>query len=115
VQVSPAEGDKLNVEFTLIDDGRLKPVHSVTLIALSEQTDSQGGHSYDVKAPIELKPNANGGRSGQVRIGKQFANRALFRILTLTVDGKRRPASGAAYYSIPLKKHLNPSNAAASR
>jgi hypothetical protein len=114
VQVSPAEGDKLKVEFTLIDDGRLKPVYSVTLIALSKQTDSQGGHSYDVKAPIELKPNASGGRSGQVQIGKQFADRALFRVLTLTIDGKPRPATGAAYYAIPLKKHLKPSATAVS-
>lgn len=113
VKVSAAEGDKLNVEFTLADEGRLKPIHSITLIALSKQTDNQGGHSYDVKERIQLKTTADGRRSGQVQIRKEFADRAVFRILTLTVDGKRQTA-GAAYYTIPLKDYLNKTETLAS-
>jgi hypothetical protein len=45
-----------------------------------------------------------------VQIGKEFADRAMIRILTLTVDGKRR--SSAAYYDIPLRKYLNKAPAA---
>ena len=106
VEVNDADGDTLTVVFTLADEGRLKPFYSIELIALSKQTDSQGGRSYDVKAPLELKATKDGRRVGQVRIRKEFADRAQIRILTLTVDGKRQTA-GAAYYDIPLKKLLN--------
>jgi hypothetical protein len=106
VTVSDAGSDKLSVTFTLADAGRLKPIYSIHLVAFSKQTDSQGGRSYDVKLPIELKTTKDGQRAGQVQISKEFADRALFRILTLTVDGKRQ-TSGAAYYDIPMKKFLN--------
>ena len=55
VAVNEADGDKLNVVFTLEDEGRLTPLYSIELVVLSKQTDSQGGHTYDVKAPIKLK------------------------------------------------------------
>src|SRR5689334_1434852 len=55
VEVNAAEGDKVNVVFTVADEGRLKPFYSINVVAFSKQTDSQGGHAYDVKAPIELK------------------------------------------------------------
>jgi hypothetical protein len=114
VEVNPAEGDELTVKFTLADDGRLKPFYSIHLVAFSKQTDSQGGRSYDLKVPIELKPTNDGRRAGQVQIRKEFVDRALFRILTLTVDGKRQTA-GAAYYDIPLKKYVDNVPTAASR
>jgi hypothetical protein len=106
VAVSDAGGDKLNVKFTLADEGRLKPFHSINLVAFSKQTDSQGGRSYDAKVPVELKTTEDGKRVGQVQIDKNLADRAMFRILTLSVNGKRQTA-GAAYYDIPLKKVLN--------
>ncbi len=105
VAVNEADANHLTVVFTLSDEGRLKPFYSVQVVAFSQQTDSQGGRSYDVKAPIELKTTADGKRAGQVRIGKQFADRARIRILTVTIDGKRR--SSGAFYDIQLKKHLN--------
>ena len=113
VEVNDADGDKLTVVFTLADEGRLKPFYSIELIALSKQTDSQGGRSYDVKAPLELKATKDGRRVGQVRIRKEFADRAQIRILTLTVDGRRQTA-GAAYYDIPLKKYLDKTPAIAA-
>ena len=58
--------------FTLADEGRLKPFYSVDLVAFSKQTDSQGGRSYDVELPIELKPTEDGKRTGQVQIRKEF-------------------------------------------
>ncbi len=106
VQVSDAGGDKLNVVFTVADEGRLKPLYSVELISLSKQTDSMGGHSYDVREFFKLKPADDGKLVGQVQIPKQFADRATFRILTQMVDGKRQP-SGGAYISVPLKKYLD--------
>ncbi|HEY5312527.1 MAG TPA: hypothetical protein VIK18_08400 [Pirellulales bacterium] len=114
VQVNAADGDTLTVVFTLADEGRLKPIYSIQVVAFSQQTDSLGGRSYDIKAPIQLKPTSDGKRAGQVQIRKAFADRAMIRILTQTVDG-RRQLSGAAYYDIPLKKFLNHGPAAASR
>jgi len=106
VVLTPAAGDTLNVAFTLADQGRLKPIYSITVIAFSKETDSQGGRSYDVKAPLEMKPTKDGKHAAQVQIGKEFIDRAKIRILTLTVDGKRQTA-GAAYYDIPLDKFVN--------
>jgi hypothetical protein len=105
VAVSAAEGDKLNVVFTLADAGRLKPIYSVTVVAFSEP-DSGGGRTYVVKAPIELKKTTDGKPAGQVQIPQKFADRAMIRILTLTFDGQRQ-TSGARYYDIPLKKFLD--------
>jgi hypothetical protein len=113
VEVTDAGGDMLSVTFTLADEGRLKPIYSIELIALSEQTDSQGGRSYDAKLPVELKPTEDGRRAGQVQISKQIADRAKFRILTQTVNGKRQTA-GAAYYAIPLNKFLSEASAPAA-
>jgi hypothetical protein len=112
VAVNDAGGDKLTVVFTLADEGRLKPFYSVELIALSKQTDNQGGHSYDVKAPFEFKTTGDGKRAGQVTIRKEYLDRAKIRILTLTVDGKRQ-TSGAANYEIPIQKYVNKAPAAA--
>src|SRR5882757_7765519 len=58
VDVNAAAGDTLNVVFTLADEGRLKPIHSFTVIAFS-QPNSDGSRSYDVKAPIVLKTTQN--------------------------------------------------------
>jgi hypothetical protein len=112
VAVNDADGDMVTVEFTLANEGRLKPIHSIDLVAFSKQTDSQGGRSYDLKERIELKPTKDGRRAGQVQIRKEFVDRAKFRILTLTIDGKRQQSG--AYYDIPLKKFLNKAPAAAS-
>ena len=107
VEVNPADSNTLSVMFTLADEGRLKPIHSITLVAFSRQTDSQGGRAYDLKVPIELKPTADGKRVGQVQIRKDVADRAMIRILTLSVDGKQQQY--AAFYDIPLKRFLTKS------
>jgi hypothetical protein len=106
VEVTEAEGDMVNVVFTLADEGRMEPIFSIELVAFSKQTDSQGGRSYDLKAPIVLKPAADGKRAGEVKIRKDLIDRAKFRLLTHKVDGKQQP-SGGAYYDIPLKKFTN--------
>ncbi len=113
VEVNDADRDTLTVVFTLADEGRLKPFYTIELIAFSKETDSQGGHSYDVKAPIEFKTTKDGRRVGQVQIRKEFADRAQIRILTNSVDGKPQTA-GLAYYLIPIKKFLNKAPSAAS-
>jgi hypothetical protein len=105
LQASETRGDALTVRFTLVDQGRLKPIYSITVVALSK-LQSDGGRSYLVKAPIELKATKDRKLAGQVQIPREFAEIAVIRILTLTVDGRPQTA-GAAYYDIPLKKFLN--------
>ena len=113
VQVSDAGDGTLTVVFTLADEGRLKPLSLIELIAYSKEADNQGGHSYDVKEPIVLKPTQDGRRAGQVQIRKEFADRAQIRILTDRVDGQpQRP--GLACYEIPINKFLNKTPSAAS-
>jgi hypothetical protein len=112
LEVNSASGDTLNVAFTLADGGRLKPIYSITVVAFSKPH-ADGGRSYLVKTPIELKTTKDGKRAGQVQIRKEYADIAMVRILTLTVDGRRQTA-GAAYYDIPLKKFLNKAPLAAS-
>jgi hypothetical protein len=112
VEVTPADDDKVNVVFTVADEGRLKPFYSADVVAFSKNADSQGRRSYDVKASIPFQATVDGKRAGQVQIPKQFVDRAMIRILTQTFDGKRR--TYAAYYDIPLKKYLNDAPVTAS-
>lgn len=112
VEVTPADSDKLNVVFTVADEGRLKPFYSADVVAFSKNADNQGRRSYDVKAAIPFQTTVDGKRTGQVQIPKEFADRAMIRILTQTFDGKRR--TYAAYYDIPLKKYLQSEPATAS-
>ncbi|MHB0956250.1 MAG: hypothetical protein ACYC6N_28505 [Pirellulaceae bacterium] len=105
LKVNATSDDELNVAFTLSDGGRLKPIYSITVVAFSKPN-RDGGRSYLVKTPIELKATKDGKRAGHVQIRKEHSDIAMIRILTLTVDGRRQTA-GAAYYDIPLKKFLN--------
>ena len=104
--VDAANADKLNVHFTIADQGRLKPIHSVFVMAFSNP-DQSGAHLLN--APITLKLTKDGKLTGQVEVGKKYADRAVIRIFTLTVDDRSQmagPMAGARYYDIPLKKFL---------
>lgn len=115
-EVDAANGNKLNVHFTIADQGRLKPIHSVFVIALSNP-DSNGSRTYLVKTPLNMKPTEDGKLTGHGEVGKEFANRAVIRIFTLTVDGRSQMVgrtAGARYYDIPLQKFLKKAPLAAS-
>jgi hypothetical protein len=112
VQASATAGDKVNVLFTLADEGRLKPINSATLVAFSKP-DYDGSRSVLAHAPIVLKLNKDGKLAGQAQISKELLDRAQVQILTLSVDGKRQTAGAASYY-IPLKKFLTKAPVAAS-
>jgi len=112
-EVTAEKVDKLNVNFTLSDQGRLKPIYSVSVIAFSDLR-KDGGRTYLVNSAIELKPNKDGKLTGQVQIGKEFTDRAMIRFLTTTFDGKPQTA-GARYYQVPLKKFMKKAPAAAAK
>jgi transcriptional regulator len=105
VQVNDTGADKVTVVFTLADEGRLKPFYSVELIAMNKETDSQGGHSYDVKEKFVLKPTADGRRVGQLQMSKEFLDHAQIRILTERLDGQ--PQQWLANYETPIRKFLD--------
>ena len=107
-----ANGDKLNVSFTLADQGRLKQIYSVSVVAFSNLR-PDGGRTYLLNSTFDLKPTKDGKLTGQLEIDKKFADRAMIRILTQTFDGKPQTA-GARYYQIPLKKFIKNAPAAAS-
>jgi len=112
VAVNEIDRETVSVVFTVADEGRMKPFDLIELIAFNKETDEQGGHSYDVKAPIVLKKTKDGKLVGQAEMRKEFLDRAQIRILTRTLDGK--PQSGLSYYEIRVKKLLNKSPATAS-
>lgn len=105
VRLSEAEGDKLNVHFTLADEGRLKPIHSAVIVVLSE-LDSNGSRTYLMKTPIPLKSTANGALEGQLQMPRKYSDIGVIRIFTRMVDG-RRQQGGTAYYAIPLKDFVD--------
>ncbi|MBX3444966.1 MAG: hypothetical protein KF774_21375 [Planctomyces sp.] len=110
-----ADGDKLNVRFTLTDQGRLKPIHSVFVIAMSKP-DRSGSRNFLAKTPIAMKPTKDGTLTGQIQVGKELADLAVIRIFTYTVDGKSQnkgPTAGARYYDVPLKNLVKPAPLAA--
>ena len=113
-EVDVASSDKLIVRFTIADQGRLKSIHSVFVMAFSNP-DRSGTNL--VKTSITMKPTEDGKLSGQVEVRKDFADRAVIRIFTLTVDGRSQmagPTAGARYYDVPLKKFLTKAPLAAS-
>ena len=83
---------------------RLKPIYSATVVAFSNPG-RDGGQAYLVNAQIDLKSTKDGKLTGQAPLRKEFADRAMIRILTLTFDGRKY--TSASYYDIPLKKFLN--------
>lgn len=104
VAVEEVDSDNLLVEFTVADEGRLKPFYSIDMVSMSKQTDPQGGRAYDMNEPIKLEPTADGKRVGKVQVPKRFADRAKIRIISLHVDGRRQP-SGGVFFDIPVIKH----------
>jgi hypothetical protein len=105
VTVEDVDGDTVNVTFTLADEGRLKPIHSITLAVLDKQNSTKNSRRYDVRGKLELKPSGDGKRVGQMKLRKDQVDQAMIRVLTQRVDGKFQSA-GAAYYDIPLAEYI---------
>jgi hypothetical protein len=105
VAVEDAGSDMVIIRFTLADEGRLKPVHSVSLSVLDKQNSSPKSRRYNVVGRLELKATSDGKRVGVIQLRKDLVELANLQVLTQRVDGKFQSA-GAAYYDIPLAKHL---------
>lgn len=102
IVLGDVDDEQVSVTFTLTSAGRLTPIHSATVVAFSQPL-SDGGRSYLVKSPLDLKVASDGSARAEVLIPKKHVEKSKIRILTLHVDGRRQTA-GAAYYDLPLKK-----------
>jgi hypothetical protein len=105
VEVKDTGRDMVTVVFTLADEGRLKPFYSVEVIAMNKETDSQGGHAYDVKEKIVLKPAEDGRRVGEVKMRKEFLDHAQIRMLSDKFDNQ--PQQWLVNYETPIKRFLD--------
>jgi hypothetical protein len=104
VEVKDAGRDMVTVVFTLVDEGRLKPFYSVEVIAMNKETDSQGGHGYDVKEKIVLKPTEDGRRVGEIKMRKEFLDHAQIRMLSDKFDNQ--PQQWLVNYETPINRFV---------
>jgi hypothetical protein len=110
--VTVTNDGKLNVQFTLADQGRLKPIHSVHIFALTPPG-RDGSRTYLLKAPMAMTPTADGKMSGELQIGGHLRDTAVVRIFSYTVDGQPQRL-GVRYYDIPIKKFMKKAPVAAA-
>jgi hypothetical protein len=98
---------RLGIEFTLADDGRLKPLYAVDLSVPAQEPDKNGGYSMDLSVTMELTKSNDGKRVARFEIRRDWAERAQIWLSTYTFDGK--PLVMTHYhYVIPVAKYLKP-------
>jgi len=110
--LSMTKEGKLNIQFTLADQGRLKPIHSVHVFALSNPS-PDGSRTYLLKAPMPMQQTADGKMTGEIQIGRELAEFARVRVFSYTVDGQPQRL-GVRYYDIPLRKLVKKAPVAAA-
>ncbi len=106
VAVEDAGAGMVTVKFTLIDEGRLKPIHSVSLSVLDKQLSNSRSQTYKVVGRLKFKSTSDGKRVGEIQLRKDLVDLAKLQVLTQRVDGKFQ-SKGAAYYDIEVAKHLD--------
>lgn len=78
----PANG-QVSVEFTLTDEGRLKPLYGVELAIPRDD----GSGSFDLTAPLDMR-EVNGKRSVFFNLKTEWAQRGQIWLNTRNFDGK---------------------------
>ncbi|PQO46981.1 hypothetical protein [Blastopirellula marina] len=102
VSVYDHDTGRVTVEFTLQDEGRLKPITSVDFHIPSTEKNDNGGSMSDLTMSMALrKEGAN--QVARVHIRKDWAERAEIQIKTRHLDRKQELATWY-YHSIPLKE-----------
>ena len=102
VSVYDHDTGRVTVEFTLEDEGRLKPISSVEFDIPSTEKHDNGGFKSDLTMSMVLREKGEN-QVGRVHIRKDWAERAEIRIITGHLDGKQQLATWY-YHSIPLKE-----------
>ena len=114
VMVHDHGNGRVTVEFTLADEGRLKPVDGVELDIPAQEKEKGGGYSMDLAVPMELKKSNDGKRVARFEIRKDWAERAQIWLTTNWFDGKQLVMT-RYHYVIPVAKYLNNAPAAAAQ
>jgi hypothetical protein len=110
------QGDeRVSIEFTLADEGRLEPLDDVRFLVLAQEPDNGGGYSADILFSIHMHKGEGGKRVGRVQILKSLAERAEIVLDTHTLDGKHDGLT-RLHHGIPVKNYLkNPAAAPAAK
>lgn len=104
---------RLTVEFTLADEGRLKPLDAVELNIPGQEKDKGGGWPTDLAVSLEMARTADGKRVARIELRKEWAERAAIWLTTTTFDGKRL-ATTRYHHVIPIALYMKNPPAAAN-
>ncbi|MBX3448421.1 MAG: hypothetical protein KF777_02625 [Planctomycetaceae bacterium] len=95
--------DRVTVVFTLVDEGRLKPLDEVRLVIPAEKKNSDGSYWMDLTVALEMRPQPDGSRVGRIHLRRDWAARGEIHLDTHTLDGKLDPLT-RLHHVIPLKE-----------
>jgi hypothetical protein len=96
----PANG-QVGVEFTLTDEGRLKPLDSIDLMIPKED----GSGTYDLSVPLAMR-QTNGKQVARFNLKKDWAARAEIWFTTYHFDGKQLVMT-RYHHVIPVARYMN--------
>jgi hypothetical protein len=102
VSVYDHDTGRVTVEFTLKDEGRLKPITSVDLHIPSDEKHDGGGFKSDLTISMALRRDGTN-QVGRIHIRKDWAESAEIQIKTDQLDGKQELLTWY-YHAIPLKE-----------
>lgn len=97
---------RVSIEFTLIDEGRLKPLDEVQFQVLAKEPGPDGGYAADLLFSIQMHKGEGGKSHGYVTITKDLAERAEILLNTHTMDGKLDVMT-RLHHVIPVKQFMN--------
>jgi hypothetical protein len=101
-----ASTGRVTVVLTLADEGRLKPLDGVQLDIRGEEKNKDGSYWMDLVLLIDMRKANDGKLVGRVHLRKDWAERAVIRLNTRTMDGKTMNLTGGMYHVIPIAKYL---------
>jgi hypothetical protein len=105
---------RVTVVFTLVDEGRLKPLDEVQFVIPGKEKNADGGRWMDLVVSIGMTDAGDGRRVGRVHLLKELAERAEIQLNTHTMDGKMDPLT-RLHHVIPVAKHLKDAPAAGAK
>lgn len=101
VSVYDHDSGRVTIEFTLEDEGRLKPINSIDFHIPSAEKHDGGGFKSDLTVSMATSKEGEK-RVARIHIRKDWASRAEIHLKTNYLDGKQEPLTWY-YHAIPLK------------
>jgi hypothetical protein len=105
VSVTDHGTGRVTVVLSIADVGRLKPLNSVDLVISSKEQIKNGGTGRpDLSLSLKTR-EVDGKQVARVHLLRELAERAAFRLMTRSLDGKQEPLTGY-FHVIPIAEHL---------